>query len=110
MSAWYDRQGNRMLFNTPEQIRAVDKLLSDRDYKVVKQDHIGGWFISTVWLGLDHSFNPHEDPLIFETMIFKSDGPRGQDHYMARYSTEEQALRGHEYALKNYEELVKGEE
>lgn len=59
----------------------------------VKQTHsIYGELISTVFLGLDHSFwgGP---PLIFETMLF----PRwGGEEYQERYSTEREALDGHE--------------
>lgn len=48
-------------------------------------------YVSTVWLGLDHSYFPGSDPLIFETMVFN--GPLDQE--MMRYSTEEQARKGH---------------
>jgi hypothetical protein len=48
--------------------------------------------VSTVFLGLDHSFEPGVI-LLFETMIFN--GPL--DETQCRYSTREQALAGHEY-------------
>lgn len=47
--------------------------------------------VSTVWLGLDHSFG-YGPPLIFETMVFG--GP--EDQYQERYSTVEEARIGHE--------------
>jgi len=54
--------------------------------------------VSTVWLGLDHSFG-YGPPLIFETMIF---GPKGtsDDLYQYRYSTLEQAREGHWWAKR----------
>lgn len=54
-----------------------------------------GTKISTVFLGLDHSFDGGP-PLLFETMIFggKHDG------YCERYTTWEEAEEGHKEALK----------
>jgi hypothetical protein len=49
-----------------------------------------GGELSTVWLGLDHSFGAGP-PLIFETMVFG--GPN--DEEQERYSTEEEAKAGH---------------
>lgn len=49
--------------------------------------------VSTVFIGLDHSFSRHEGPpIVFETMVFggKLDG------YQDRYCTWEQAERGHQ--------------
>ena len=40
-----------------------------REDRVVKQEIVGGVRVSTVFLGLDHSFGGG-DPLWFETMIF----------------------------------------
>ena len=52
--------------------------------------------VSTVFLGLDHSF--HEGPpILFETMVFRS-GQSGDD--MARYSTWEEAEKGHAEMVK----------
>ena len=62
----------------------------------------GRWFrVSTVWLGLDHSFYGGP-PLIFETMIFAEDGGEypGSDLYQERYSTIHDAQRGHMRAVR----------
>lgn len=48
--------------------------------------------VSTVWLGLDHSFG-HGPPLIFETMVF---GLPDDAEIMDRYATWEQAKAGHD--------------
>lgn len=50
--------------------------------------------ISTVFLGLDHSFGEGE-PLLFETMIFGGE----HDDYQDRYSTWDEAVAGHERAV-----------
>lgn len=61
----------------------------------VANDVVGNVRISTVFLGLDHSFGGGV-PLLFETMIFE--GPH--DGYCERYSTWEQAEEGHREAVK----------
>lgn len=63
--------------------------------KRVAKTTVGDWEVSTVWLGLDHSFM-EGPPLIFETMIFGGE----YDSECWRYSTEAQALEGHEAAVK----------
>jgi hypothetical protein len=51
--------------------------------------------VSTVFLGIDHSFGGGE-PLLYETMIFGGK----EDGYQKRYSTRENALVGHGRALE----------
>jgi len=92
---YYARNGDEI---TMEQYGA---LLMDPAYKVVEQTDIGPYWVSTVWLGLDHNWWDGP-PLIFETMVFANgqrDDPdeRGlTDFDMHRWSTEEEARRGHE--------------
>lgn len=50
------------------------------------------YHVSTVFLGIDHSFRPGK-PLLFETMVFTPD-PDWQD-YQERYSTWSDAEAGH---------------
>lgn len=42
--------------------------------RVVREEQIGPWFISTVFLGIDHNYarqiHPEAPPLLFETMVF----------------------------------------
>jgi hypothetical protein len=47
--------------------------------------------VSTVFLGIDHNFRPDGPPLLFETMVFGGE----HDQYQDRYSTWEEAERGH---------------
>lgn len=65
------------------------------DGRRVAQDMVGKVSVSTVFLGLDHSFGEGK-PLLFETMIFGGK----HDDYQTRYSTWEEAEKGHEEALK----------
>lgn len=50
--------------------------------------------VSTVFLGLNHSFGG-DIPVLYETMIFG--GPN--DQYQNRYATREAALEGHKHAV-----------
>jgi hypothetical protein len=49
--------------------------------------------VSTVFLGLDHNFGGSGPPVLFETMVFHGDDYG--DVRMRRYSTWEEAERGH---------------
>jgi hypothetical protein len=63
------------------------------DKRVAETTLPNGRWVSTVWLGLDHSFRSGP-PLIFETMVFPNQGDMG-DLDCDRYSTEAEALAGH---------------
>lgn len=60
---------------------------------------IGDARISTVFLGLDHSFG-HGKPLIYETMVFGG----ALDQECRRYSTRQEALDGHAEMVKRVSE------
>lgn len=60
--------------------------------------------VSTVFLGLDHSFGDGP-PLLFETMIFDGE----DDEYQERYSTWDEAEKGHEKAVAVAKKRVTGE-
>lgn len=64
------------------------------DPRRVASTKIGDVHISTVLLGLDHSWGDGP-PLIFETMIFGGE----HDEYEERYATREQAEAGHARAV-----------
>jgi hypothetical protein len=81
---FYDRSGKPM--TRDEWARAFE----DSVGRIVAKSRLGDVEVSTVWLGLDHSFGAGP-PLIFETMIFG--GARDQEQY--RYATEDEALAGH---------------
>lgn len=107
MGEYYDRQGK------PIELTDWAKRMNDSKYKIVKQTHnVGrGWMVSTVWLGLNHRFG-EGPPLIFETMVFAEhdwlrNDPIGvepglPDHDQERYTTEEEALAGHEAMVQKW--------
>lgn len=66
--------------------------------RIVRQDRIAGYFISTVFLALDYNFTGRGRPILWETMIFPKTGmpePR-LDHFQLRYTSREEALKGHQ--------------
>lgn len=44
--------------------------------RIVQQTALGSWWVSTVFLGLDHGHGMHATPILFETMIFRRDNRR----------------------------------
>lgn len=66
----------------------------------VSNEIINGMNISTVFLGLCHNFNLHDNdrtPIVFETIVFDKND---RSIYMKRYSTWEEAEKGHKQAIE----------
>lgn len=76
---WAEKHADR------EYIRVARALITDLAPPFKQYD------VSTVWLGLDHSFG-NGPPLIFETMVF---GDGSLDLTCHRYATEDEARQGH---------------
>jgi len=98
---YYDKQGNEI--STME----FCKLFENAEYKILKKDKLSnGDVVSTVWLGIDHSFvmNEPHTPLIFETMIFSDNEEYDNDY--EKYSTEEEAIKGHKRFVEKYSKGV----
>jgi hypothetical protein len=69
--------------------------------RMVLHTKVGKYTVSTVDLGLNHSFT--EIPLYYETMIFNWEEKEGEnpfEYYQERYTTEEEARVGHEEAIE----------
>ena len=90
MGEYYDREGKPIDVNGWAYLHGID------DYRRVAEDTIGSYWVSTVWLGIDHSWG-EGPPLIFETMVFPvADGePHLMDIDCERYTTENEAIEGH---------------
>jgi hypothetical protein len=75
----------------------------------IAEDTIGDYWVSTVWLGIDHGLRltelPEYRPMIFETMVFKG---QQSDLDCRRYSTEEEALQGHRRVCDEVQLLLAG--
>jgi hypothetical protein len=90
--------------------------------KRVVETTVGPFWISTVWLGIDHSFvwddepgRPHR-PILFETMPFyQGDEPIESLHPMLqswdqneqwRWHTEAEAIAGHDQVVAQFRQLL----
>lgn len=95
MNTHFDRNGQRMPFE--EWAKAFENI---DDRRIDLTEFPDGDFVSTVWLGINHNFSGIGLPLIFETMSYESGKWVDGD----RYSTEEEARKGHKVILKAVEE------
>lgn len=94
----YDRDGK------PISLDQWTQLHGNIEYLRVAQTELGPYTVSTVWLGIDHGWGRSHAPIIFETMVFAMHEPAADQRpewldYCDRYSTEEEARRGHEEAV-----------
>lgn len=93
MSLYYDPDGK------PVSMEKWVTLFEHRQ-QVAKTTLPGGIRVSTVYLGVNHNWDPEGPPLIYETMVFGPD--RFRDIDMARYTTREQAEAGHRTMVYRY--------
>lgn len=73
------------------------KAYEDREGRRVGLTELDGARVSTVFLGLNHAFDPLGPPMIFETMVFPPDS--SSDVFCERYSTYAKAEAGHVRAV-----------
>lgn len=82
------------------------EFMSNKDSRVVDRTDLlwGGW-VSTVFLGLDHTLGFEaqntERPIVYETMVFAD--MQMQDMDMDRYCTREEAKAGHERMVQKWQ-------
>jgi hypothetical protein len=88
----------------------LELLLQDPDKRIVKQEYVDKKFISTVFLGIDHSFNKNILH-VFETMVFDESGDKPRmEIYCTRYATWKEAEKGHKKAVKWVKDGCKDED
>lgn len=93
MTDYYDRRGRAITQSESFRLR------ENPEYKRVAETTLpNGWWVSTVWLTIDHRWDETGQPIIFETMVFESsESATEADHPVGttRYCTEDEALAGH---------------
>lgn len=98
---YYDRQTQPL--SQREWVELLER--GGREYNVVEQTTLpNGLWVSTVWLGLDHSFRFDAPPLIFETMVFPSQHELSELD-QNRYTFESEARAGHKAMCEKYASL-----
>ena len=74
---------------------------------------IDKYVVSTVDLGLNHQFDDNLPPLYYETMIFIKENIFEHEnpfkYYQERYTTEEEARKGHQEAIEYVKNYLKGD-
>jgi hypothetical protein len=73
----------------------------DVDNRVVAQECIGDYAVSTICLGFDHNFFERGPPQLFETAVFLE----GQSTDHQRYATWDQAMLGHQEICERLREF-----
>ncbi len=74
----------------------IAKFFSKPNSRRVAVDDRNGTSVSTVFLVMDHRHTEgDENPILFETMIFKDKDDGGSGEYCMRYETWEEAEEGH---------------
>lgn len=89
MTDYFDRDGKPIpddYYNTAKHGRKYKWGTEKRIGRTV----VGDWTVSTVWLGLNHDYLTGV-PVVFETMVFGEP----YENELRRYTTEEDAMRGH---------------
>lgn len=97
MSRYYklDAQGNHVACDVTEWARWFE----DEDARIIARNHIwDDMLVSTIFLGIDHGFG-RGDEVLYETMIFDQGAGRSRELYQKRYSTREEAIKGHREAI-----------
>ena len=88
--------------NEDKTFTKVDSVLEQQGFgteswKVGRDELEDGTLISTVFLGLDHSYSSKGGPILFETMIFAPEGKlKEYDQYQTRYKSWKQAKEAHD--------------
>lgn len=95
LSTFYDRQGQSINFNQ------FIRHFQDPNYQTLKQEIVGPYKVSTIWLGINHSFG-EGPPTIFETMVFED----GEGMCELRYETEAAANSGHDFIVSALKEMI----
>lgn len=88
--------------------------MEESNNRIVKQEHVGPYWVSTVFLALDHNFNPDSAPLLFETMVFDEEHKvkvfnrevREEAGVQERYSNWTQAEEGHARIVQQMREWL----
>lgn len=85
------------------------EFFADSDKRRVARTEIAaGIYVSTVFLGLDHSFSEEGPPILFETMVFNDYGDVDGPYMFGRYATWDEAEKGHEKAVEALQALLDG--
>ena len=106
--AWYILDNNQKPIAKPvlEAVKWIEDNLNRKKvaYDELKDLNGDDVRVSTVFLGLDHAYNSGK-PILWETMIF---GGEHDQSYQERYTSYEQAIKGHQKAINFIKTEING--
>lgn len=103
MTGWYKLVGHE---TAPcSAFEAMQERTKNSSGWIVAKTQVGPMEVSTVFLGLDHSYGGGGPPLLFETMIFCSQ-EFGDGEYQKRCSTWDEAVVMHAKAVLRAEAVL----
>lgn len=79
----------------PADLTDLAEQFEDISHRAVAQEQVGDYFVSTVFLCIDHNFLGSGPPILFETMVFDKNE---NSVYTERYRSYEEAEEGHKAA------------
>lgn len=92
---WYILDDNNIPMQMEDDLAACTWLFNNQHRKRVAATTLAdGVWVSTVFLGIDHSWGTGP-PVLFETMVFSNETFNGIDTYTNRYCTYTDAMVGH---------------
>lgn len=76
--------------------------LWDIENRRVAEEIVGDYWISTVFMPMDHRFGPEGPPIVFETMVFpiKNGKPDMSERYCDRCCTWNEAVKMHKRVVQ----------
>lgn len=74
--------------------------MSSAAHRLVAQDDVGRFLVSTIFTGLAVSLRANAPPLLWETMVFEDGNP--SEVAQERYTSRAEALAGHATMLSIY--------
>lgn len=79
---WYILNGE-YIYHENEMLVAAAWMEIYRKKRILKRTYIGDYWISTIFLSLNHSYSENSYPILFETMSFKNGDMSGINQYRA---------------------------
>jgi hypothetical protein len=78
-------------------LHEMGRQYENNEERIVSQNQVGNFWVSTVFLGMDHNFKEDGPPLVFETIVFPyEDGKVAfNEKYMERCCTWQEAVAQH---------------
>ncbi len=99
MGQKYILLNDHSIIEEPDFIKWAEWLQDAGENRIVKQEKVFSrwryYFVSTVFLGINHRYDNNGPPLLFETMVFDNE----ESIYCYRYPTWAEAEKGHKHTV-----------